>query len=193
MRAWRTGDCRRWDSSLCRPPSRPSPRSSGRFKSKAKPAGPKANMRVFTFSITARSQGRSTCPSASGCCRSTRSGHKVWPKSAGRPDICPKSWAGHHHFACAHSRISVHLALPRVRRIPREREREPPGGHAARRKEHRRITGGPQPDIPSLAPEWHRRGTVRRRLWLRSAERRGAIMRIDLAASHISSRPKGRR
>ena len=51
-------------------------------------------MRVFTSSITARSPGRSTCPSASGCCRSTRSGHKVWPKSAGRPEICPKSWAG---------------------------------------------------------------------------------------------------
>ena len=96
-------------------------------------------------------------------------------------------------LARAHPRISFHLALPRVRRIPREREREPPGGHATRRKKHRRITGGPQPDIPSLAPEWHRRGTVRRRLWLRSAERRGAIMRIDLAASHISSRPKGRR
>jgi F-type H+-transporting ATPase subunit gamma len=36
-------------------------------------------------------------------------------------------------LAGAYPRISFRLALPGVRRIPRERERESPGGHAARR------------------------------------------------------------
>jgi hypothetical protein len=50
----------------------------------------------------------------------------------------------HHDLAGAHPRISFRLALPGVRRIPREREREPPGGDATRRQKHRRIGGGPQ-------------------------------------------------
>ncbi len=75
----------------------------------------------------------------------------------------------HRDLAGAHPRISFRLALPGVRRIPREREREPPGGDATRRQKHRRIAGEPQRDIPPFAPEWHRRGTVRRHLRLRSA------------------------
>ena len=50
----------------------------------------------------------------------------------------------HRDLAGAHPRISFRLALPGVRRIPREREREPPGGDATRRQKHRRIAGGPQ-------------------------------------------------
>ena len=38
MRAWRTRDCRWWDSSPCRTPSRPSPRSSGRSSWRARHA-----------------------------------------------------------------------------------------------------------------------------------------------------------
>ena len=69
----------------CRIPSRASNRSSGRFKLKAKHIAPKASMHVSMSSITARSLGRSTNRSASGCCRSTRHDSEVWPKSAGRP------------------------------------------------------------------------------------------------------------
>ena len=92
----------------------------------------------------------------------------------------PEVMGGHRDPAGAHPRISFRFALPRVRRIPREREREPPGGDATRRQEHRRIAGGPQRDIPSFAPEWHRRGIVRRHLRLRSAERREEMMRISM-------------
>ena len=62
----------------------------------------------------------------------------------------------HRDLAGAHPRISFHLAFSGVCRIPLERERESPGGDATRRQEHRRIAGGPQRDIPSFAPEWHR-------------------------------------
>ena len=41
----------------------------------------------------------------------------------------------------AHSRVSLRLALPGVRRIPRERKCEPPGRDGARRQEHRRASG----------------------------------------------------
>ena len=51
-------------------------------------------MRVFMSSITARSLGRSTSRSASGCCRSMRNGNKVWPKSAGRPRTLPEVMGG---------------------------------------------------------------------------------------------------
>ena len=88
----------------------------------------------------------------------------------------------HRDPARAHPRISFHLALPGVRRIPREREREPPGGDGTRRQEHRRIAGESPRHIPPFAPEWHRRGTVRRDLRLRSAERRGEMMHTGIAA-----------
>jgi len=81
--------------------------------------------------------------------------------------------------ACAESLLR--FAFQGVRGIPREREREPPGGDATCRQKHRRIAGGPQRNIPSFAPEWHRRGTVRRHLRLRSVERRGDMMRIGIA------------
>ena len=53
----------------------------------------KGEMPSSTSSITARCPERSTSRSASGCCRSMRNGNKVWPKSAGRPETCPRSWA----------------------------------------------------------------------------------------------------
>ena len=80
----------------------------------------------------------------------------------------------HRDLAGARPRIPFRLALPGVRRIARQREREPPGGDATRRQEHRRTAGGPERDVPPFAPEWHRRGTVRRHLRLRSAERGGS-------------------
>src|ERR1700722_12756163 len=78
----------------------------------------------------------------------------------------------HRDSARTHPRVSFYLAVPGVRRIAREREREPPGGHATCRAKYRRIAGRSKSDIPSLAPKWHRRGTVRRHLRLRSAERK---------------------
>src|ERR1017187_1175498 len=71
-------------------------------------------------------------------------------------------------------------AVPGVRRIPRERERKPPRGDATRRQKHRRITGGLQQDIPSFAPEWHRRGTFRRHLRLRGAGRTAVATRTKM-------------
>ena len=47
MRAWRTPACRWPGSSPCRIPSRPSRRSSGRFRSKAKRIGPEARSRAL--------------------------------------------------------------------------------------------------------------------------------------------------
>ncbi len=69
------------------------PRSSGRFKSKAKRTGPRASMPAFTSSITVRRPAPSTSRSASDCCRSTRNGSKASQKSIGRPGTCPRSWA----------------------------------------------------------------------------------------------------
>ena len=79
------------------------------FKSKAKRIGPKISMGVFTSSITAHSRGRSTSRSASDCYRSTRNGDKVWPKSAGRPGTCPKSWGAAQRL-CVHSSASIFLS-----------------------------------------------------------------------------------
>ena len=82
----------------------------------------------------------------------------------------------HRDAARTHPRISFHLALPGVRRIPREREREPPGGDAARRQKHRRLAGGSPRHVPPFAPERHRRGTVRRDLRLRGAQAPSAFI-----------------
>jgi hypothetical protein len=41
-------------------------------------------------------------------------------------------------------RVSFRVDLPGVRRISRRRKCEPPGGHATRRQEQRRIAGGPR-------------------------------------------------
>ena len=76
-------------------------------------------------SITDRCLARSTNRLASGCCRSMRNGNKVWPNFAGRPGICPRSWAAAPRLARTYPRISFHLALPGLCRIPGEREREP--------------------------------------------------------------------
>ena len=93
--------------------------------------------------------------------------------------------------ARAHPRISFHLALPGVRRIPREREREPPGGDGTRRQEHRRIAGESPRHIPPFAPEWHRRGTVRRDLRLRSAAGRGKMSLLkELSRAAWRASPK---
>jgi hypothetical protein len=56
---------------------------------------------------------------------------------------------------------SLGATHPGVRRIPIERELEPPGGDATRRQKHRR-------------------GTLRRHIRLRSAERRGEMMRLGI-------------
>src|ERR1017187_10621158 len=78
----------------------------------------------------------------------TRSGQRPL---AGR-DLARNHVRRHHDSARTHPRISFYLAVSGVRRIAREREREPAGRHATRRKKHRRIAGRSQPDIPSFAP-----------------------------------------
>jgi hypothetical protein len=104
----------------CRVPSRPSPRSSGRFKSKAKRIGPKASIRAFTSSITARTLGRFTSPSASGCCRWTGNGTRPGQSPLADRKPARSSLRRHRDSQRTHPRISFHLALPGVRRIPRE-------------------------------------------------------------------------
>ena len=44
-----------------------------------------------------------------------------------------------------HSRIPLRSAVSGVRRIPCQRKRQPPGGHATRGKEHRRHFGRAEP------------------------------------------------
>jgi hypothetical protein len=166
MRAWRTRACRWWDSSPCRIPSRPSPRSSGRFSWRARRATARVKSPNSTSSTTAPRPGRFMRPSVSDCCRWTKMATQAGGTSLADRKLARGHGWRHRDLAGAHPRISFRLALPGVRRIPREREREPPGGDATRRQKHRRIAGGPQQDIPSFAPEWHRRGTVRRHLRL---------------------------
>ena len=48
----------------------------------------------------------------------------------------------HRDSSRTRARISICLAVPGVRGIPREREREPSGCDGARRQEHRRTAGG---------------------------------------------------
>jgi len=85
-----------------------------------------------------------------------------------------------------HPRVSLHLTLPCVRRISREREREPPGGDAACRQEHRRVAGATQGDISSFAPRRHRRGIVRRHRRLRSAFKRRDASGLRMTEAPLS-------
>ena len=127
--------------------------------------------------------------SGAGTCARTSAATAVGRKLAAQPgrismadaELARDHGLRHRDFASAHPRISFRLALPRGRRIPSQRKREPLGVDAARRQKHRRIARGPHPDISSFAPEWHRRGTVRRYLRLRSAALRGEMMRMDTA------------
>ena len=68
----------------------------------------------------------------------------------------PEVMGGARHAARAHPRIPLHLALPGVRRVPREREREPSRGDGTRRQEHRRFARGSPRRIPPPASERHR-------------------------------------
>jgi F-type H+-transporting ATPase subunit gamma len=64
----------------------------------------------------------------------TRPGQSPWPTKT-LPEVMGKGTT----TARTHPRIPFHLALPGLRRLPREREREPLGGDGTRRQEHRRI------------------------------------------------------
>jgi F-type H+-transporting ATPase subunit gamma len=57
----------------------------------------------------------------------------AWPTKT-RPEVIG---GGATALRNAHPRIPFHFAVPRVRRIARERERQPLGGDAARRQKHR--------------------------------------------------------
>ena len=162
MPAWQMRVCRWRASSPCRIRSRPSPRWSGRFciESETRSAG--ADRRVPSV-LQPPHLRRGLC---------ARQQRLLPLDEAWRRELAEIPWPtreparGHgrrqHDPARAHPRVSVRLAVPRLRRIARERERQPPGRDAARRQEHRRTAGGPQRDIPPFAPERHRRGTVRR-------------------------------
>ena len=84
--------------------------------------------------------GRSTRPSASDSCRWTPPGAAAWRQPLA-DETAPRGPAGDHDPPGLHSRVRVRLDLPRVRRIAGEREREPPGGDATGRQEHRRVAG----------------------------------------------------
>ena len=92
-RAWQMQAYHWPDSSPYQTPSRRSPRSSGRFKSKAKRIRLQVSMRLFGCSITARYRERSTNRLVSDYCHSMRNGDNVWSTSTGRPETCPRSWA----------------------------------------------------------------------------------------------------
>jgi len=51
-------------------------------------------------------------------------------------------------------------------------------------KKHKRVAGGPQQDIPSFAPEWASTRNCSTSFRLRSAERRGEMMHVGIAADH---------
>ena len=123
MRVSRTRACRRSDSSRCRTPFRPSPRSSDRFKLNMKRIGTGARIRLSGCSTTDR------CPDA------LRTG---WPAAvAARCAMAAKFGPNpladrqlgrglrqrHRDSARAGPRISFHLALPGLRRISGQRER----------------------------------------------------------------------
>ncbi len=61
--------------------------------------------------------------------------HDPWPTTS----VARGLWAAARRPYGARPRISVHLALPGVCRVARQRERQPSGGDAARRREHRRA------------------------------------------------------
>ncbi len=92
-RVWRTRACRPLDSSRCPTRSRPSRRSSGRFKLKVKHIGTKARMRLYGCSIINRWLEHCTNRLARDCCRSMPNGNKGSPKFIGRLRACPRSWA----------------------------------------------------------------------------------------------------
>src|SRR5664279_5180924 len=108
----------------------------------------------------------------------------LWELTQNRGLADQKSARGHgwrrRDSARAHPRIPFHLSLPGVRRIPRGRKREPVGGDGTRRQKHRRIAGASARHIPPFAPEWHRRGTVRRHLRIRSAGRTAAATSMKM-------------
>ena len=75
-----------------------------------------------------------------------------------RASLADKELAGSHgrrnrYLAGARPRVSLRLPVQGMRGIPCQREREPPGGDAARREKHRRVAGGSQRVIPPFAPE----------------------------------------
>jgi F-type H+-transporting ATPase subunit gamma len=91
-----------------------------------------------------------------------------WRRTSPHPlahrGICPRCWAGpaarRGDPAGPGSRVPVRIAVPRLRRVPGQRKRQPPGGDAARGPEYRRAAGGSERQVPPAAPARHRRGVV---------------------------------
>ncbi len=54
----------------------------------------------------------------------------------------------HHGAARAHPRVSFHFALPRLRGIARQRERQPPGRHGTRRQKYQVTCSQPSSASP---------------------------------------------
>ena len=79
----------------------------------------------------------------------------------------------HRNITRPHSRVSLRLDLPRLRRIARERKRQPPRRDATRRQKHRRTSGQASRHLPPIAPKQHRRRTLRRDLRFRCIIQRG--------------------
>ena len=145
--------------------------------------------RTPPLSTTAPSLARCMRPSVSDCSRWTTPGAVRWPNVPGRRKRVPEVMGGDTAtVAGAHPRISVRLPVPGVRRIPRQREREPPGRDAARGQEHRRTPGGLQREISSCCGRvastrncstslpaskcWPSEPATKRPTWQRSTEQR---------------------
>jgi hypothetical protein len=111
-------------------------------------------------------------PVISDCCRWTKPGVASWPSFPGRRSPCPRSWVAAR--PCGRSSANIFSSRSSAPAPNRSPARTP----AAWRRwnapiEHRRIAGGPQRQLPSFAPERHRRRTVRRDLRLRGADASG--------------------
>jgi F-type H+-transporting ATPase subunit gamma len=94
MRAWRTQACRWWDSSPCRIPSRPSPRSSGRFSWRARRATARVKSPNSTSSTTAPRPGAVYAPVSQRLLPLDEAGDASWPNFPGRPGNLPEVMGG---------------------------------------------------------------------------------------------------
>ena len=148
--------------------SRRSPRWSAAFRSRAKPGAPAGEYAQSRLSRAARKsrrrlRARQSAPPAARCAMAARSG----PASLAHQDPAGSLVPGYRHLARPHPRAPLHLPLSGLRRIARQRKRQPPRRHAARREEHQRPAGNAPRHLSSTAPERHRRRAFRRCRWLR--------------------------
>ena len=142
MRACKTrGSCRS-GSSPCRIPSKPSRRLSAKFSSSSETYRERNEVAELHLFYNRPTSGAGYEPVSQRLLPLDETWRRKlmeipWP-TKNLPEVIG---SGAADITRSHSRISLRLDLPRLRRIPRERKRQPPRRDAARRQEHRRTTG----------------------------------------------------